>query len=114
MQNRTLGRSGLEVSLVGLGCNNFGGRISDLERARRIVDKAIALGITSFDTADIYGGGGKSEEFLGATLGDRRKRVVLATKFGKLPEAVAGTRGTRGYIFGAAEASLKRMKTDLT
>ena len=112
MEHRTLGRSGLEVSLVGLGCNNFGGRIGDLDRARSLVDKAIELGITSFDTADIYGGGGKSEEFLGATLGDRRKRIVLATKFGKLPEAVAGTRGTRAYVFKAVEASLKRLKTD--
>ena len=112
MEHRTLGRSGLEVSLVGLGCNNFGGRIADLERAQRIVDKAIELGITSFDTADIYGGGGKSEEFLGLTLGEGRKRIVLATKFGKLPEAVPGTRGTRAYVFKAAEASLKRLRTD--
>src|ERR1700686_216122 len=111
MQHRTLGRSGLEVSLVGLGCNNFGGRI-DLERTRSVVDKAIGLGIPFFDTADVYGGDGKSEEFLGATLGERRKRIVLATKFGKLADAIAGTRGTRAYIVKAAEASLRRLKTD--
>ena len=111
MQHRTLGRSGLEVSLVGLGCNNFGGRM-DLERTRNVVDKAIALGVTFLDTADIYGGGGKSEEFIGATLGARRKGIVLATKFGKLGEAVAGTRGTRAYIVKAAEASLRRLRTE--
>ena len=97
MQHRSLGRSGLQVSLVGLGCNNFGGRM-DLERTRGVIDKAIALGITSFDTADVYGGAGKSEEFIGAALGDRRKQVVLATKFGKMSDAVPGTRGTRAYI----------------
>jgi aryl-alcohol dehydrogenase-like predicted oxidoreductase len=111
MQHRSLGPSGLQVSLVGLGCNNFGGRM-DLERTRGVIDKAIALGITFFDTADVYGGGGKSEEFIGAVLGDRRKQVVLATKFGKMGDAVAGTRGTRAYIRKAAEASLKRLKTD--
>jgi aryl-alcohol dehydrogenase-like predicted oxidoreductase len=111
MQHRSLGRSGLQVSLVGLGCNNFGGRI-DLAATRSVIDKAIALGITFFDTADIYGGGGKSEEFIGAALGERRKQIVLATKFGKMNEAVAGTRGTRAYIVKAAEASLKRLKTD--
>src|SRR5689334_6932127 len=95
MEHRTLGQSGLEVSLVGFGCNNFGGRIADIGRAQRLVDKAVELGITSFDTADIYGGNGKSEEFLGATLGESRKRIVLATKFGKLADAVPGTRGTR-------------------
>jgi len=111
MQHRSLGRSGLQVSLVGLGCNNFGGRI-DLAQTQSVIDKAIALGITFFDTADIYGGGGKSEEFIGAALGDRRKQIVLATKFGKMRDAVPGTRGTRAYILKAAEASLKRLKTD--
>jgi aryl-alcohol dehydrogenase-like predicted oxidoreductase len=111
MQHRSLGRSGLQVSLVGLGCNNFGGRI-DLAQTRSVTDKAIALGITFFDTADVYGGGGKSEEFIGATLGDRRKQIVLATKFGMMSDAVPGTRGTRAYILKASEASLKRLKTD--
>src|SRR5204862_3758673 len=72
----------------------------------------IALGINHFDTADVYGGDGKSEEFIGALLGDRRKSVVIATKFGKLAEAVPGTRGSRAYVMKAAEASLKRLKTD--
>jgi aryl-alcohol dehydrogenase-like predicted oxidoreductase len=111
MQHRSLGRSGLEVSLVGLGCNNFGGRI-DLAQTRSVIDKAITLGITFFDTADVYGGGGKSEEFIGATLGDRRKQIVLATKFGMMSDAVPGTRGTRAYVLKASEASLKRLKTD--
>jgi aryl-alcohol dehydrogenase-like predicted oxidoreductase len=111
MQHRPFGRSGLQVSLVGLGCNNFGGRI-DLAQTRSVIDKAIALGITFFDTADIYGGGGKSEEFIGATLGDRRKEIVLATKFGKMSDATAGMRGTRAYIVRATEASLKRLRTD--
>jgi aryl-alcohol dehydrogenase-like predicted oxidoreductase len=111
MQHRSLGRSGLEVSLVGLGCNNFGGRI-DLAQTRSVIDKAITLGITFFDTADVYGGGGKSEEFIGATLSDRRKQIVLATKFGMMSDAVPGTRGTRAHILKASEASLKRLKTD--
>ncbi len=84
----------------------------DLAQTRVVIDKAIALGITFFDTADIYGGGGKSEEFIGAALGDRRKAIVLATKFGMMSDAVPGTRGTRAYIHKAAEASLKRLKTD--
>ncbi len=81
MQERNLGSSGLRVSLVGLGCNNFGGRI-DLEATRKVVHKALDLGITLFDTADIYGERGGSERFLGEVLGERRKDIVLATKFG--------------------------------
>jgi aryl-alcohol dehydrogenase-like predicted oxidoreductase len=111
MQLRPLGSSGLRVSLIGLGCNNFGRRI-DFEATRKVIDGAIALGINHFDTADVYGGDGKSEEFIGALLGDRRKSVVIATKFGKLAEAVPGTRGSRAYVMKAAEASLKRLKTD--
>lgn len=78
MEMRNLGRSGLRVSVVGLGCNNFGGRI-DLEDARRVVHKALDCGITLFDTADIYGDGGGSESALDDILGDRRKDIVLAT-----------------------------------
>ena len=81
MQIRNLGRSGLQVSLVGLGCNNFGGRL-DLAATRKVVHRALDLGITVFDTADIYGERGRSEEYLGESLGDRRKDIVLATKFG--------------------------------
>jgi len=81
MQKRNLGKSGLLVSLVGLGCNNFGAFI-DLEASRKFVDKAIALGVTLFDTADFYGKRGGSETMLGQILGERRKDIVLATKFG--------------------------------
>ena len=89
MESRALGTSDLRVSLVGLGCNNFGGRI-DLAATRRVVDKAIELGITLFDTADVYGNKGGSETCLGEVLGARRKKIVLATKFG-LPIDESGT-----------------------
>jgi aryl-alcohol dehydrogenase-like predicted oxidoreductase len=79
MEYKKLGKSGLQVSVTGLGCNNFGMRI-DKDQTKVVVDKAIELGVTFFDTADIYGGT-KSEEFLGKALGDRRKDVVVATKF---------------------------------
>ena len=82
MQIRNLGGSGLRVSAVGLGCNNFGQRI-DLEASRKVIHKAIDLGVTLFDTADIYAGMGGSETVLGEVLGDRRKDIVLATKFSK-------------------------------
>ena len=80
MQRRNLGRSGLLVSLVGLGCNNFGERI-DLEATRKVVHKALDLGINLFDTSDSYGKRGGSETFLGQVLGERRKEIILATKF---------------------------------
>jgi aryl-alcohol dehydrogenase-like predicted oxidoreductase len=112
VQQRSLGTSGLLVSLVGLGCNNFGGRI-DLEASRKVVHKALDLGITLFDTADVYGGGGGSETCLGTILGERRKDIVLATKFGApMDEATAHQRGSRRYIMSAVEASLRRLKTD--
>jgi aryl-alcohol dehydrogenase-like predicted oxidoreductase len=112
MQERNLGKTGLRVSLVGLGCNNFGGRI-DLEATRKVVHKAFDCGITLFDTADTYGERGGSESLLGQILGDRRKDIVLATKFG-MPMDDAGRLkgGSRRYIMSAAEASLKRLKTD--
>ncbi len=88
MQKRRLGTSGPEVSLVGLGTNNFGGRI-DREAARLVVHKALDLGVTLIDTADAYGNKGGSEEILGRFLGPRRKDIVLATKFG-LPMDAAG------------------------
>ncbi|KUL95006.1 aldo/keto reductase [Bosea sp. WAO] len=112
MLTRNLGRSGLRVSLVGLGCNNFGGRI-DLEATRKVVDAAIEHGITLFDTADIYGNRGGSETALGEVLGARRKQIVLATKFGMDMDAEGIKRGgSRRYITDAVEASLKRLKTD--
>ena len=112
MQIRNLGGSGLRVSAVGLGCNNFGQRI-DLETSRKVIHKAIDLGITLFDTADIYAGMGGSETVLGEVLGDRRKDIVLATKFSK-PMSKDGTKqgASRRYIMSAVEASLKRLKTD--
>lgn len=112
MQKRRLGIAGPEVSLVGLGANNFGGRI-DLAASRRVVDKALDLGVTLIDTADIYGHKGGSEECLGQILGPRRKDVVLATKFG-LPMDNAGklSGASRRYVMKAAEASLRRLKTD--
>ncbi len=79
MEIRNLGGSGLRVSAVGLGCNNFGLRI-DLEASRKVIHKAIDLGVTLFDTADIYAGIGGSETVLGEVLGDRRKDIVLATQ----------------------------------
>jgi aryl-alcohol dehydrogenase-like predicted oxidoreductase len=116
MRYRPLGNSGLLVSVVGLGCNNFGGRL-DLEATRAVVDAAIDHGITLFDTADIYGGAGASETLLGEVLQGRRDEVVLATKFGHadhdmgFPPA-AGTKGGRSYIRRAVEASLTRLRTD--
>ena len=112
MEIRNLGCSGLRVSAVGLGCNNFGQR-TDLETSRKVIHKAIDLGITLFDTADIYADMGGSETVLGEVLGDRRKDIVLATKFSK-PMSTDGTKqgASRRYIMSAVEASLKRLKTD--
>src|SRR6201998_3408863 len=112
MQIRNLGGSGLRVSAVGLGCNNFGQRC-DLETSRKVIHRAIDLGITLFDTADIYAGMGGSETVLGQVLGDKRKDIVLATKFSK-PMSTDGTKqgASRRYIMDAVEASLKRLKTD--
>ena len=115
MRYRSLGNSGLTVSVVGLGCNNFGGRL-DLAATRRVVDAALEAGITLLDTADIYGQS-KSEEFLGEALKGRRDQVVLATKFGHQSYdmgygAAAGSKGGRGYIRRAVEGSLRRLQTD--
>ena len=112
MKTRTLGKSGPQVSLVGLGCNNFGWYI-DLEASRAVVNKALDAGVTLFDTADIYGGKGASETMLGQILGNRRKDIVLATKFG-MPMDEAGTKkgASRQYIMSAVEDSLGRLKTD--
>ncbi len=112
MQFRNLGHSGLRVSLVGLGCNNFGGRI-DFDSARKVIDKALDSGITLFDTADVYGNRGGSEEAMGRILGDRRKQIVLATKFGMdMDDSGERRGGARGYIVKALEDSLRRLKTD--
>jgi aryl-alcohol dehydrogenase-like predicted oxidoreductase len=109
---RNLGRSGLRVSTIGLGCNNFGGRI-DLEATRKVIHKALDIGITLFDTADAYGERGGSETCMGQVLGEARKRIVLATKFGiPMDDTGENEGGSRRYIFIAVEASLRRLKTD--
>jgi aryl-alcohol dehydrogenase-like predicted oxidoreductase len=112
MELRQLGNSGLQVSIVGLGCNNFGWRI-DLDASRKVIDRALELGITLLDTADIYGNFGGSEAALGEILGARRKEIVLATKFGIAMDKDERLKGaSRRYIMRAVEASLKRLKTD--
>jgi aryl-alcohol dehydrogenase-like predicted oxidoreductase len=116
MRYTSLGNSGLVVSTVGLGCNNFGRRL-DVERTRAVVDAAIETGITLFDTSDTYGGGGRSEEILGEVLAGRREQVVLATKFGHQGADMgygpaAGAKGGRAYIRRAVEHSLRRLRTD--
>ena len=112
MRKRRLGTSALEVSVVGLGGNNFGGRI-DFAASERVVHKAIALGVNLIDTADSYGNRGGSEEELGRILGDKRKHIVLATKFGLPMDDTGALQGaSRRYIMHAVEASLKRLRTD--
>ena len=112
MEFRNLGNSGLKVSVVGLGCNNFGMRI-DAAAASAVVAAALDEGITMFDTADIYGGRGASEDMLGKALGDHRKEIILATKFGmpfgKGPYLHGGS---RRYVCASVEGSLKRLQTD--
>lgn len=113
METRKLGGSNIEVSIVGIGCNNFGGRMPDLEPVRAVVHRALDLGVTLFDTADIYGNRGRSEELLGEALGSRRKDVVLATKFGMpMSDSARPRDASRAYIMKAVEASLKRLRTD--
>jgi aryl-alcohol dehydrogenase-like predicted oxidoreductase len=107
MQKRKLGKSGIEVSVVGLGCNNFGRRIHDVAAARAVVHRALDLGVTLFDTADAYGNG-TSESFLGEALGARRRQAVIATKFGMGSPGGA----SRRTIMQTIEASLKRLRTD--
>lgn len=112
MELRNLGRSGLRVSVVGLGCNNFGGRV-DQAGTDTVVRKALDLGITLFDTADMYGNRGGSETMLGKALGTRRKDVVIATKFGwEMDDAGEKRGGSRRYVMTAVEDSLRRLGTD--
>ena len=112
MIKRNLGKSGLQVSLVGLGCNNFGWN-TDLEASRKVVHAALDAGITLFDTADIYGGNGGSETILGQVLGERRKDIIVATKFGGPMDDSGNLKGaSRRYILTAVEASLRRLGTD--
>jgi aryl-alcohol dehydrogenase-like predicted oxidoreductase len=111
MEYRNIGRSGLQVSVSGLGCNNFGMRI-DKEQTAAVVNRALELGVTLFDTADIYGGT-RSEELLGAALGERRNDVVVATKFvGPVGQGPLNRGASRAHIMRAVEGSLRRLGTD--
>jgi aryl-alcohol dehydrogenase-like predicted oxidoreductase len=112
MRTRTLGEGGPEVSVVGLGCNNFGRRC-DLEQTRAVVEAALEAGVTLLDTADVYSGG-TSEAYLGQILEGRRDRVVLATKFGHpMPDGPDVPRGSREWIRWACEQSLRRLRADV-
>lgn len=112
MKTRALGPSGLQVSELGLGCNNFGGRL-DEPGTRAVVHAALDAGINFFDTADSYGDKGGSETLLGKILGERRKDVILATKFASpMREGVTRRDASRRYIMQAIEASLARLQTD--
>jgi aryl-alcohol dehydrogenase-like predicted oxidoreductase len=116
VEQRNLGRCGLIVSAVGLGCNNFGARI-DRVATRAVVHKALDVGITFFDTSDTYGEAGASEEYLGQALAGQRHEIVLASKFARpmdRPRDQGGRRqgASRRYIISAVEASLKRLNTD--
>jgi len=108
MEKRTIGS--LSVSAVGIGCNNFGGRI-DQAAAQAVVDAALDEGITLFDTADIYGGG-RSEELLGVALGSRRDEVIIATKFGMGDGTSMPAGASAKTVASAAEGSLRRLGTD--
>ncbi|MBV8429721.1 MAG: aldo/keto reductase [Solirubrobacterales bacterium] len=112
MSTRALGHCGLQVSVIGLGCNNFGRRVG-LDGTRAVVDAALDARVTFFDTADIYGNAGGSEELLGQVLEGRRDQVVLATKFGMDMGDGRGPRGSANYIRHAVEASLRRLRTDV-
>lgn len=112
MDFRNLGKSGLKVSVVGLGCNNFAMKC-DAEQTRSVVHRALDEGVTFFDTADIYGNRGGSEELLGKALGARRREILIASKFGMAMGDGPYIRGaSRRYIVAAAEASLRRLNTD--
>ena len=114
LPTRRLGDSEIEVSVIGLGCNNFGRRL-DLDRTAAVLDAALDAGITLFDTADVYGDG-NSERLMGEVLEGRREELVLATKFGWELSGAGGApdapRGSREYIRWAIEGSLQRLRTD--
>jgi aryl-alcohol dehydrogenase-like predicted oxidoreductase len=111
MRVRRLGNDGPEVSVVGLGTNNFGGRV-DLAGTRAVVDATLDAGVTFLDTADVYGNKGGSESFLGEVLEGRRDGIVLATKFGHDMGYGIEPRGSREYVRRAVDASLERLRTD--
>jgi aryl-alcohol dehydrogenase-like predicted oxidoreductase len=113
MEYKTLGQSGLQVSVVGLGCMNFG-MVNDAAESADVVHKAMDLGVNLFDTADVYGERGKSEQWLGKALVSRRPEVIIATKFAgpMSDERFDMQGGSRRYIMQAVEASLQRLGTD--
>jgi aryl-alcohol dehydrogenase-like predicted oxidoreductase len=112
MRTRFLGDGGPEVSVIGLGTNNFGRRC-DYEQTLAVIDAALEAGVTLFDTADIYGQG-MSEEYIGRALEGRRDRVLIATKFGsEMSERPEERRGNPDYIGWAVEGSLRRLRTDV-
>src|ERR687897_235659 len=113
MRTRRLGSSELVVSVVGLGCNNFGGRI-DAASSRAVIDAALDAGVTFLDTADIYGNRGGSEEIIGRALEGRRDQVVLATKLGHARGDGEPARGARPYTRKPLDASLPPPPTDRT
>src|ERR1700688_913923 len=106
-----MGKSGLKVAAVGLGCNNFAIKCN-AEQTKAIVNRALDLGVTLFDTADIYGNRGGSEEMLGKALGERRRDVIVATKFGMAMDDAEKKGASRSYILTSVEDSLRRLKTD--
>lgn len=111
MEQRNIGNSGLRASLLGIGCNNFGPRL-DVAATKKVVYRAIDLGVTFFDTADVYGFG-QSESQLGEVFGDRRKDVVIASKCAMAMDKDGTLSGaSRRYIMSAVESSLKRLRTD--
>lgn len=115
LPRRRLGDSEIEASVVGLGCNNFGGRL-DRDGSAAVLEAALAAGVDFFDTADIYGGAGASEETMGEVLAGRRDEYVLATKFGMEMKGAEGVpeapRGSREYVRWAVEGSLRRLRVD--
>jgi aryl-alcohol dehydrogenase-like predicted oxidoreductase len=111
MRTRRLGSSGVEVPVVGLGCNQFGRKLV-LDGTRAVVDAALEAGVTFLDTADVYGGRGRSEELLGEVLRGRRDRVVVATKFGMDMNDGEQARGRAAYVRKSIEGSLRRLQTD--
>ncbi len=112
MEYRSLGNSGLKVSIIGLGCNNFGMRC-DEEQTQKVVRRALEQGINFFDTADVYGHQGLSEEYLGRALKGARQQAVIGTKFSSpMGEGPMRAGGSRRYIYEAVAASLRRLETD--
>jgi aryl-alcohol dehydrogenase-like predicted oxidoreductase len=110
LPRRALGRSGIEVPIVGIGCNNFGGR-TDAARSERVIHAALHEGVGFFDTADIYSAG-RSEEILGRALRNRRDQAVIATKFGGSMGSPDRSGGSRRWVMQAVEDSLRRLATD--